>query len=490
MRKKTYLMLGRTGDILNLLPAIEHEADTYGYKPKLVVANAYADVLDGFSYVEKVVYPGHFSDLMGALEYARIKDNNEALIICSVYGKNYTIKKTCSSFLREAWHYSLCPKAWGHLTLNVDQRNENRESKLLYELGVEENKKIVVTALSGHSSPLSGKDKLLSYLRTELSSDYQIIDISEVKAYRIYDLLALYEIAHVLIANDSSPLHLANAVPDLPVISLISDLKDRWHESSWRPQHKLRVMYSELESRYDKIIDAVIGGNEYQRPEIHVVTSSATNNNDAQRRNAMAYKSWFMERMKTGVDKWYFEQYGNGEHLPKVKNMIDHIYDRTEDNDILMITNADICFVPGITGWILHEVERHEAVYFHRHDFPTIDKLLISEAEAGKGKWYCGSDTFAFTHKWWKQHKDLFPDMYFGREAWDMVMRNMIKRSGGVEIHNAIYHEKHKSYWENEGRDCAENEHNRKLASRWLSRYGGNWNDWKYNSQQLKEMYK
>jgi hypothetical protein len=71
--------------------------------------------------------------------------------------------------------------------------------------------------------------------------------------------------------------------------------------------------------------------------------------------------------------------------------------------------------------------------------------------------------------------------MVFGREAWDMVMRNLMKRScggsGACELHLAIWHEKHKSFWEHAPR-VPGNEHNRRLATQWLARYGGDWNDW------------
>lgn len=482
-------MLGRTGDILNIIPAVEYEAKQNGYKPKVISAEKYADVLDGFDFLEKIIFPGDFTDTSGAILFAHRNHHYEKLITCAVYGKNYKVDKKCSSFLREAWRLSQCPEPWGKLPLRVTSRDSHSEDILLHELPVDiyrTSKKIILTALSGTSSPFQHRELLLTALNEKLGEEHIILDISDIKARRIYDLLAIYERAKCLIAIDSAPLHLAKAVPDMPVISLISDLKDEWHQSSWTKQHAARILYSEVPGKLEEIV-CQINDPYYNKPEIHLVTTSSRKDEEVRRRDNLALQSWFQDRRLSGADNYYIYTYeANG--APKVSSLIEHAYERTKnENDIIIITNADICFVPGTTGWILHEVERHGAVYFHRHDFQRIEQLFTSEHQVASGKWYPGSDTFAFTKKWWQDHRDIFPDMYFAREFWDMIFRNMIKRSGGTEIHNAIYHEKHPSFWESkENRNCQENLHNKALAQRWLETYGGDWNDWKYKLHQLR----
>jgi len=489
--QKTYIILGRTGDILNLLPVIEYEAQQNKYKPRLVVAKEYADVLEGVDYVERVIYNGEFQDILGAITYATARHPDDQIINCAVYGKNYSYKKKCASFLREAWNFAQAPVAWGSLPLNINRRSPEREKKLLEDIGYfDSDAPLIVASLNGHSSPFPHREILIRKIANELVmgklKDFRFIDISGVRAERIYDLLALYERAHCLIASDSAPLHLAEAMPslppELPIISLISDLKDHWHQSSWRKKHILRLLYSEVPNNLDEIIKAIEQGFTYERPSIRLVTSAPNSFNDeTKRRNSLALASWIKERNIAGAGFWYFDFY-NSMTVPKVKTMIDFISDKANTNDILMITNADINFVPGITGWILHEIKRHDAVYFHRHDFfNRMEGNLISEAQVTAGKWYCGSDAFAFSRKWWLENRDIFPDgMYFAREGWDMVMRNMIKRTKGAEIHNAIYHEKHKSFWEApENKNCRENLINRSLGQQWLNNFGGDWNDWK-----------
>lgn len=487
MLKRVYIMLGRNGDIINILPVVKYAYDTYGIKPILAVAKAYKDLLDGINYADKYIYDGDFREVNKAVREIGFSFPNDIVINCSVYGWDYKYKRQCYSFQRESWHFSQCPESFGSLPLVFDNRDGEREQKFLEQFALD-GRKVVLTALSGTSSPFTNANALLSALEKELDKrEYRIIDISNIKAERLYDILALFETAHTLLATDSAPLNLAKAIPKLPVISLVSDAKgDDWLHSGRTKQHILRLLHSEVMNKLPKIIEAVKQGYNYRQPVIHLISTQGKADTEAERRYQLAKKSWHKERQLFGEGRWYYHNYVTT-GLPKVKDLIEYAISKAETGeDIIMLTNADICLVPGLTGYIIHEVERRGAAYFHRHDFSRIDRLLKSEVEISRGKWYCGSDTFVFTKLWWQAHRDIFPDMYFAREFWDMIFRNMIKRSGGTEIHNAIYHEKHKSFWESkENRNCQENLHNKALAQRWLETYGGDWNDWK-----IKKPYK
>lgn len=495
--RKIYVLLGRTGDILNLLPAIEYEARQNDYRPKLVVAKEYAEILDGCSYVEKVVYDGDFRNINHAVRLMTSAYPNWRIVNCAVYGKGYKVAKHCSSFTQEIWRLSKCEQPQISLPLVFDIRDRGRESVLLdnllppRKLG-EQEKPIVILAGSGNSSPLWNTENIFGYFKVELEkAGYLPIDISNYKAERFYDLLGLYEKAHSIIAVDSAPLHLANATPTLPVISLISDNKDDWHRSMWRPNHTLRVLYSEVQNRMDEIISAAKLGRAYPRKYLHIVTSFKDDiRGDEYRRFDKAQTNWNEIDRISGY-RWMSHFY-RSTNIPKVKQMIDYASEKAEANSIIVISNADILFHPDITGQILHNIERYGAVYFHRWDFQKINSYLVaSQDKVSLGsKWYPGSDVFAFSKAWWLNKKDEFPDMYFAREAWDMVMRNMIKKYGGVEIHKSIYHEKHPSFWEaKENRNCKENIHNRSLASQWLNENGGDWDDWKYPIEKLNYKY-
>jgi hypothetical protein len=473
MKKKIFIMLGRYGDIINLLPVLKYEHEQFNYKPGLLVSKDYADMLEGCSYLQPIIFDGRFEKINEAIASINDRYADYEIINCAVYGHSYHYKRQCHSFLREAWHKSRCPIAFGQLPLVFDKRNEERESKLLYELNLKENKKIIVTALSGNSSIFHQANYLLAQLKQRLNHrDYQIVDISNYRATRFYDLLALYEIADCLVASDSAPLHLANAVPSLDVISLVND-KGTWYQSDWKPNHILRMSYKEVQHRLDDIVNVIKTKN---HRKIHYLTSMPETPNEETKRRINFATDTIKREMIFTQKYWTFNVYEN--KLPKIKDMINCIAERNiNDDDIIFIANSDISIVPNLTGFLLN-LRKGGAAYFHRHDFKRLDKPLISEVEIKQGSWYIGSDAFAFTKRWWLNNRNIFPDMYYAREAWDMIMRNMIKRFHGFEIFTSIYHEKHKSFWESkEGKNCKENVHNRRVAKQWLDRYGGDWLD-------------
>jgi hypothetical protein len=107
-------------------------------------------------------------------------------------------------------------------------------------------------------------------------------------------------------------------------------------------------------------------------------------------------------------------------------------------------------------------------------DFRRIDRTMVNEIEIATGTKYPGADFFAFKKKWWIKRSQVFPDMLLGREAWDMIMRDLVRSTGGIELHNATYHEMHESHWL-QNRQCAGNEHNKRLAREWLAANGRQW---------------
>jgi hypothetical protein len=116
----------------------------------------------------------------------------------------------------------------GHLDHEFDptlpiQRNAEREQSLLSAIhrsqaGLE--RKPVLLALDSAASPFPYKDQLRELLALHCPN-FQFVDLCEIRAERFHDLLGLYEAAHSLITADTAHLHLANAVPALPVMALI-----------------------------------------------------------------------------------------------------------------------------------------------------------------------------------------------------------------------------------------------------------------------------
>lgn len=480
-------MLGRLGDVINIIPALYYEHQTTGIKPTLLTSRQFGNQIEcGLNnYIEFRYFNGDNTtnglNALAHLNKNRKKYKNYKITNLSYYRTT----RNESTFLREAWSLTKCPKPFGSIPLIFD-RDKDREKNLLNRFSFD-GRKILLTAFRGHSSPYSGGDDLLKKL-IKLLPEYDIIDLTNLKAAKFYDMLSLYERANALITIDTATLHLANATPELPVISLIGD-KEPWQKSDYRENHILRIHYSEINSNIHRIAEAVRRGMN-MKPKISFVTSGKKEK-DCRTEFAVKTRENVLGWNNIQVTELYDEDLkrkNNG--MPYVKDMIDEASKKVKNqDDIIFIANMDICLHPSILLWILEKMQSHDSVYFHRHDFNRLHGVLISESQIRAGRWYPGSDAFAFKKRWWIDHSKIYPDMVFGREAWDMVMRNMIKRSGGTEIHDAIYHHKHESYWE-KNRECEENIYNKKLANEWIDKYGGDWNDWRLNPKQLERKYK
>lgn len=498
-QNRLYIQLGRAGDILNILPLCKRDFDS-GRKPVLMVAEKFADLLDGVTYVEPLVFRGEFEETLAATREAETFAHARGLaIVCTqIYGKEIHCGEKCSSFTRESWARSPDAPEWGSLPLVFDRRDLSREAGVknhLLQRGT--GKPYVVLALSGTSSPFPENIDLARYLRNKLGKELDFVDVSGFMAPRFYDLLTLLEGAHALVTIDSALLHLAAAVPKLPVVAFITRWPSPWHGTAWRPQQVARFFYDEAPDCFADVVTSVSRARDTAttRPVIfHAWTQPNQLDTETERRITFARCTWFNERANGGAH-WVSRPFlaeqakrtsvelGDSCAVPFVKDVIEAAIAQPAQpsaSDVIALTNADACFTPGLTGWVLDRVRRQGAAFTHRWDFfRALERPLAHEEEVRRGEWYPGSDAFFFTVGWWRRHRDEYPDMLVGREQCDEVLRQLIKRHGGLEIHTAIYHEKHPSYWEDlEQRDAnAGNQHNRELARKWFLRTGYGPND-------------
>lgn len=474
--KNVYIMLGRAGDILCILPALKEEADRIGRPVKMVVASEFRGLLDGCSYIEPIVFEKDFRLSAHAYNWAVRQFPEYRVINCAVCAEDMRVDQKGWSFDRDIWINTKIPIAPHSKTLLFDNRDAERE-EMLKKQYLSFNKKNVLLALEGHSSPFFWGPELKQELAKRLP-DVNFVDISGIRATRLYDLLGLYDEADALIAIDSAPLHLA-AASAIKTIALVTDQNTLWHQSSWKAHHNLRIPYSDVIKKIDDIV-ATIEGNP-PLPNIHLVRSCKPEvDPETKRRVVLAHKSVNAEDwLSSAWNHIDFKPTRDGTSIgdapvPFIRDMIEQACKESSPRDIICIANADIGFVPGITGEILDACYNFGSCYAQRHDFRRIDRLIVNEVECATGKKYPGADLFAFTKEWWEKRQSFFPDMLLGREAWDMIMRDLIRSTGGIELHNAIYHEMHESHWL-KNRGCAGNEHNKRLASAWLAANGRNW---------------
>lgn len=458
-----YVLLGSYGDIICLLPALKHEYEKTGIKPKLMTHRDYADILDGVSYVEPMPYdgvngtPGRATEI--AKKYDEVKD-------CSVYAKDYKILSNCNSFLRDSWQKSGCEKPFGSLPLVFNNRNKEREAKLLEQFDL--SGKVVLVSLKGKSAPYPYKEKFLELIK---QTDYNVIDISDVKAERLYDLLGLFEKAYCLITIDTSTLHLAKAVPDLPVIALFN-YNRRWACGEHTGNMLTSMSYDDSINKFDKIREKL---KTLKKDKVYFVTSKNPNPDDAEKRR---YE--FAESTRLTSMQCEYHDYQRGrksvEGMPYVKDMIDFISDKAEDDDMLVIHNADICFISNLPELLMQKTGFYGAVFSYRMVADKIDKML-DEFGVAQLKNNGGIDLFAFKKWWWVKYRNEFFDMIFGRTDWDIMFRHLIKKNNGLEMYFINYHQTHESIWKIDKHERPDNRHNQKLLDLWFRKFGGNKKD-------------
>lgn len=496
--KKCFVQLGRIGDILNALPLAYYWWKNHGIKPYFMVAKEFSSVVDRAWYVEKVVFDGPFEEIFPALHQARQLTSDISL--CQIYGNGMMAKSICDSFARESWFRSGIDIPWGSEPLMLD-RNTIAETNLLLTYGLTEAKKLILVSTVGTSSPFPHGPDLLRRIYNQFRDEYTIVDLSKIKADNFVDLLALYEIAAygdgLLVTIDTGHLHLAHAVPNLNVISLITRDPNKWHGSPWTHQQKFRYYYDEFPEKLIDIIHKItyVLGSNFTNPVIyHTFADWRKTEPDEEtiRRKSVAVSSWNQEyenglwrRKETDFEqrKRDARNISDPHPVPYARDVIENaaFFANTNPKNIIALTNADVGFCPGLTGKIIEAVQRHGAAYTHRRDFKRIEKPFHSEGQVKHGQFYPGSDGFFFSVAWWKEHGCLFGDFVMGREYWDEVLRQIIKYTGGVGIEFGIWHEWHDSFWCGKERESLPgNLYNKELRAKWFKETGFVPEDFRY----------
>jgi hypothetical protein len=453
-----------------------------GEKPRLIVSRDYQDILDGVSYVEKVVYDDPFEDIAGALEFAKelggeVKTSQVVgppdVMISQVYGNHYGVKVICDSFQQDAWRLANKLELWPKQPkLVFDKRSKTREDKLVS--GIPKDKPWLVVSTGGNSSPFQYQDLLGEVLKHCLP-EFHVVDLAKIKAKKFFDLLGVMDHpnTHAMILTDSGPLHLAYAT-EKPVHAIATDSPSMWHGAAWRPFYASYTRYKNFPRDLTRMLDMI--RNPRPKPKfpniVHVYQRTPWHMGETKRRNDFAAKTWDgIGCVDLGLDDNCFVR-SAAEVVPKETNRIPMIKDMLrlgclgrDDSDVLLFTNTDTC----IASNVLERIVGTLPAYAFRNDFEKLE-VPVAPNEIDVGYKYQGCDFFAMRVGWWRRNHHLFPDMILGRHSWDRIMREMFKLFQGREIPNLIYHERHPSAWESPTALSYDpsNLRNCKLAREWL----------------------
>lgn len=442
MATRLYVQLGKLGDILNILPVL-HREFKHGNKCSLMVSKRYAGVLDGVSYVNKVVFEGGWEELeKGVLEAKKLSPDVVVTQLCGppeevkkyAYLPAKLEKRATDCWQKDSWNFAGYWPQWReNLPLVFDQRDPGRE-KALKETVITGSRKPILISFSAETAPFPHFEMLEYLVKLKFRRSNELINISRLRGVKFYDLLGLFDVARCLVTDDSSILHLAHACKRLPVCALINDAPSLWDGSAWRPNHIFHCRYSDFPRRCVEMLQAIDdltwpGDRFLAKPErklIHAWSQYEVNVANSERaRNARL--SWGAH-YKTG--NWVscqipFGAFGRDSHVspikdparyPFVKDIFQAACMMGGDDDIVVLTRPDVRFFADVD----------------LTSGPVYSRRWVS----GKVLTYDPScDLFAFSKAWWNKHRGDYPDMVMGPDKlWGRVLMEMMKMNGGKEV--------------------------------------------------------
>lgn len=432
--------LGKTGDIVSLLPPLRVMATEAGERIKVMVAKKYASVLEGCSYVDPVVWNGDWLDLRGAYDEAR--KSFDQIIVAQQAGpaadmrelshgpawpKGVPVPKEGAhafedSFVKQAW------RCLGKQALRrqmppmvFDRRDPAREAALLEKLGVAK-KKVLLVSCGGQTSPFKYKELLMHLLTVDRDGrQWKVIDLDEVEAERFYDLLGLFERAKCLVAVDSAPLHLARAVPTLPVVAIVQDQPTAWHGSPWQPNHVVHCRYGDFPERALECVRAVEGhsanGIRLGRNGGRAFILVYHGRNPVAQVERQQWTGNHLDWVETECQKGSLGRDGGG--FPFLKDVIGMATMRAAMNDMIVLTRSDTCLarVPEGPCWSFRTTRT-----------------------ANGENWAGIVDMMAFPRSWYEANLAHIPDFIMGPDSfWSRAMMELLKATGGVELEGGCF---------------------------------------------------
>jgi ADP-heptose:LPS heptosyltransferase len=241
-----YLALGRNGDILAALPLVQHQPNA-----SLMVSAEYAPLLEGTS-VTRILWTGDWRCVRAA--YESVKGGWKRIVVLQQYSiDGWPSFHGTDSYVKDMYRVA---RKLSHfpLPLRFDRRSPEREAHWI--AGLPSDKPLILVATCGLSSPFAMCEELRHLVQSRFPNAH-VINLDAIRAERLYDLIALLERAACLVTIDSALLHLAQAVPNLPVVALIADRPTLWHGSPQYAGQCLRVRYSDYAKRTGAIVEAI-----------------------------------------------------------------------------------------------------------------------------------------------------------------------------------------------------------------------------------------
>lgn len=259
-----FCILGRYGDIIQLLPAFKAIHDRTGQPPIVVSSTDYSSVYDGVSYVKPFPINGNwYMQIPFARDLARQhfgscvvlpwwhetdrrdeicrEQESDCITVLQSHGRNWGVDmhKNPNYGTSMWWRAGFTPEEMMTLPLVFDKRSEDRERRLV-EPFQKFNKPLLLYNFAGQSSPFAAVPEVMRVI-SQFNHKFKMVDLGSLMAYRIYDLLGLMDAAAGMITIDTATLHMAPA-SKVPYFAYIVD---GWSQSVPKGNVKGRAFYSE-----------------------------------------------------------------------------------------------------------------------------------------------------------------------------------------------------------------------------------------------------
>lgn len=424
---KTWVQLGRLGDIMCVLPILLDLANK-GERQKLMVAREYAPLLDGVGYIDPVIYEGPHYEIAKACQqlggdYISTQTNGpKEQVLEHTYKPFGQDRARSTSFVKEMWRVAGYKDRWDEcLPLVFDRRSPERETKLLAEHGFlrrGKQKKLMLVSTNGNSSPFPWTELLMELLQGRFGKTHRIMELP--KAERIFDLLCLYERADVLVSTDSAPLHLAWATPHLRVVALVNDKPSLWNGSPWRPNHVSYCRYGDFPQRAVEVLNDIEYAKQWDwiKPKVLRIWNAYDNPNSG---HPITCCSFPIRKGMCGRDSTH---HGETKAVPFLKDCLRMALQK--DAEFVCVTHPEAKLESS------KQLIEHEACYAYRYQ--KDGENLVFQPTV---------DLFCARKEWWKVHLEEIPDFFLGRDYWwTHGLRGTFARYGAVDITGVTYKER------------------------------------------------
>ena len=262
-----YLQLSKRGDVLGILPILYHRFKETGKKQNLVISKKYADIVEGCSYIEPVIFEGNHGDLKEAIRFAKQRFDSVTTLQC--HCRDFQIQHRTPSFQLDQWLRGGCIEHFGEWPLVLDQRSTLQE-RILRDSTVKRGERFILIADHSESSPFEKIGELIEMVTKEFGETYKIIKLSEIKAVNFIHVLGLYDKASALVSIETAHTHLSLA-SKVPVFVLATD---GWRGSAYQERFKFYCRYSQWDEQKIRLLTTM--GNVINKAEPLKVTPLKT----------------------------------------------------------------------------------------------------------------------------------------------------------------------------------------------------------------------